>query len=118
MDKSGKYWGITRRIFYQNNVEMHYMEINKDGYCSEHQHLYKFNKFIVIEGSLDVITWKSGEDENPDTVTLDARDEYTVKPNVFHKFENNSNGMCKAIEIYWTELSDDDIERRTVGGKK
>lgn len=117
MDKAGKYWGITRRIFFQNNVEMHYMEIDPGGYCSEHLHRHKFNKFLVIEGELEVITWKSGPDQEPDRVKLDARDEYTIKPEITHKFHNTSKKVCKALEIYWTELSPDDIERRTIGGK-
>lgn len=117
MDKSGKYWGVTRQIFFQNNVEMHCMEINPGGYCSEHLHHMKFNRFIILEGELDVITWKSGADEEPDRVTLHPMDECTIKPGHYHKFENNSNSTCKALEIYWTELRADDIDRRVVGGR-
>jgi mannose-6-phosphate isomerase-like protein (cupin superfamily) len=116
MDKSGKYWGTTRSIFLQNNVEMHVMEINPGGYCSEHYHTMKFNRFVVLEGQLDVLTWKSGEKAEPDRVTLNPMDECTVKPGHFHKFENNSDKPCKALEIYWTELRADDIERRSIGG--
>jgi mannose-6-phosphate isomerase-like protein (cupin superfamily) len=116
MDKSGKYWGITRQIFYHNNVEVHYLEINDGGYCSEHRHQHKFNKFIVLEGSLSVYSWKSGDDKDPDFVKLNPSDECTIKPGIFHKFENDSEKVTKAIEIYWTELSDCDIERRSIGG--
>lgn len=116
MDKSGKYWGVTRLVFFQNNVEMHHMEIIPKGYCSEHYHSMKFNRFIVLEGELDILTWKSGGDSEPDRVTLKAMDECTVKPGHYHKFENNSKQVCKALEIYWTELRADDIERRSIGG--
>ena len=116
MDKSGKYWGITRQIFYQNNVEVHYMEINPNGYCSEHKHKHKFNKFIVLDGELTVKSWKSGEDAEPDAAILNSSDECTIKPGIYHKFENNSESITRAIEIYWTELSDCDIERRSIGG--
>lgn len=117
MDKSGKYWGITRQIFFQNNVEMHYMEILPSGFCSEHRHTMKFNRFMILEGELDVITWKAGNKEEPDRVTLGPMDECTVRPGHYHKFENSSKKICKALEIYWTELRADDIERRSIGGK-
>lgn len=117
MDKSGKYWGVTRRLFFQNNVEMHYMEITPGGYCSEHRHKHKFNRFIVLEGALKVISWKSGDDQEPDYVVLKSGDECTIKPGIFHKFETFDENSCKAIEVYWTELSPDDIERRSIGGK-
>lgn len=116
MDKSGKYWGLTRRVFYQNNVEMHYMEITPGGYCSEHFHQMKFNRFVVLSGKLRVETWKSGELEDPDLVDLNSFDEYTIKPGIVHKFNNVSSSVCKALEIYWTELCPDDIKRRTIGG--
>lgn len=116
MDKSGKYWGITRKIFYQNNVEMHYMEINPGGFCSEHKHTYKYNKFLVLEGSLEIRSWKSGDDNEPDIVVLEKSDELTIKPGIFHQFINYSNKTTKVIEIYWTELSSDDIIRRSTGG--
>lgn len=118
MDKSGKYWGLTRRVFFQNNVEVHYMEIKPGGYCSEHHHAMKYNRFIVLDGQLVVRTWKSGENEYPDIVELNAFDEYTIKPGIIHKFENVGQSVCKALEIYWTELSTDDIVRRTIGGSR
>lgn len=117
MDKSGKYWGTTSQIFYQNNVEIHYMEITPGGFCSEHRHRHKFNKFIVIEGSLTVKSWKSGDDKYPDEVVLNDSQECTIKPGIFHKFENNTDKPITAIEIYWTQLDESDIERRSIGGK-
>jgi len=116
MDKAGKYWGSTRRVFFQNNVEIHYLEILPGGYCSEHLHKMKYNRFVILSGTLQVKTWKSGEDRSPDIVNLEKFDEYTIKPNIFHKFENTSSHNCEAVEIYWTELNPDDIERRTIGG--
>lgn len=116
MDKAGKYWGTTREIFFQNNVEMHYMEIDPGGYCSEHFHSMKFNRFLILEGELTILSWKSGDKEPPDVVVLEARDECTIKPAIYHKFHNKSDKVCKALEIYWTELSPKDITRRSIGG--
>jgi len=116
MDKAGKYWGCTRRVFFQNNVEIHHMEINPNGFCSEHYHKMKYNRFLILKGALRVETWKSGADKDPDVVDLVPFDEYTIKPNIYHKFHNVSDEPCEALEIYWTELSPDDIERRTIGG--
>lgn len=117
MDKSGKYWGTTRKIFHQNNLELHYLEIMDMGYCSEHLHKHKYNKFVVLDGALQIHTWKSGEELPPDVVTLYKYDSHTVCPGIYHKFINNSNKECKLLEIYWTELDSNDIVRRSIGGQ-
>lgn len=116
MDISGKYWGTTRQVFFQNNVEMHYLQVMPGGFCSEHSHRAKFNRFVVIRGRLDVQVWKTGADAPPDTVTLGPFDECTVRPGIVHKFVNRSNETCELLELYWTQLDAHDIERLTVGG--
>lgn len=116
MDKSGKYWGHTRTLFNINNVELHYLEIKNSGYCSEHKHDHKYNKFIILEGSITIMSWKSGNDLQPDIINLSMNDECTISPGIFHKFVNNSTEICKMLEIYWVELNPSDITRRSIGG--
>ena len=115
MDKSGKYWGSTRTVFQKNGVEVHHLEVVPQGYCSEHLHSHKFNRFIVLSGRLVVFTWASGEDLPPDEVILQPFDELTVPPGLIHKFVTRDLA-CTLLEIYWTEMDPGDIVRRSIGG--
>lgn len=107
----GKVWGRTYALFNQNNVEVHYIEAAKGGYCSIHKHATKYNKFIVIKGKLSVSVWHGSME---DITILNAGEEITVPPGLLHKFYAQEN--TDALEIYWTELRAEDIERTTVGG--
>lgn len=116
MDKSGKYWGTTSRLFHFNNVECHLIEVSPGGYCSIHKHHSKFNRFIVLQGELSVRTWKAGDDVSADIVTLGPGEETTVPPGYSHQFENLGEEVVKALEVYWVSLSENDIERSSIGG--
>lgn len=111
MKVQGKVWGHTYALFNKNNVEVHYLTAKKGGYCSEHWHTKKYNKFIVIEGELKITVWNDGVE---DVTLLAEGEELTVKPGLRHKFEALENSA--ALEIYWVELEEDDIIRETVGG--
>lgn len=117
MDIAGKYWGTTRQVFFQNNVEIHYLVVVPGGYCSEHHHQMKFNRFVVTRGRLQVNVWKSGAEQRPDQVILQPFDECTIRPGVIHQFRNPYQEPCELLEIYWTQLDPQDIERRSVGGQ-
>lgn len=113
MEIQGKNWGTTALIHRGNNVEVHYIEIEKGGFCSEHIHQHKFNKFTVLEGELEVKIWKS--EKAIDRIVLKQGHELTVAPGEFHQFAAVT--FVRAIETYWVELEKDDIVRRTQGGK-
>lgn len=111
-----KFWGQTQGIFVGPKSEVHYLEIEKGGYCSEHCHEYKWNRFFVIEGELDVIVYRlNGED----ITTLRAGQFTDVSPGVYHKFDCKKDTKC--LEVYWideTNLDPCDIKRKNFGGKK
>ena len=111
-DLAGKVWGTTSSLFNKNNVEIHRLEGTKGGYSSEHKHRAKYNKFLVEAGSIEVVCWKGAE--GPDRVVLHPGQSCTVSPGVFHQFKVIED--CVVYEIYWVDLREDDIERRTVGG--
>jgi mannose-6-phosphate isomerase-like protein (cupin superfamily) len=113
MEIQGKVWGFTSPLFAKNNVAINYIELDKGGFCSKHKHIKKYNMFFVISGKLKVEIWK--DYGLVDTTTLIKNTSTIVKPGEFHKFsvlEKNT----KALEIYWTELQEDDIIRENVGG--
>lgn len=111
----GKIWGYTSPIFNKNNVEVHIAEIKKGGYCSKHLHKYKYNRFVVLKGKLQISIWKKYADQLLEDITiLKASEECTVPPNEFHKFMALEN--TTVLEIYWVELNEMDIVREDQGG--
>lgn len=111
----GKVWGCTSPIFNTNNVEAHYIEINKGGYCSNHKHQHKYNKFIILDGELQVTISKDyGNGVLQDITILGKGQEITVNPGEYHQFEALQD--TQALEFYWVELNPTDIVRLTHGG--
>jgi quercetin dioxygenase-like cupin family protein len=115
MNIQGKVWGETRLLFNKNNVEVHFVDIKKGGYCSKHLHRYKYNRFIVMSGKLKVTIWKDyGTEVLEDVTIVQTTGECTVAPGDYHRFEALEH--TQAFEIYWTELSENDIVREDHGG--
>jgi len=109
----GKVWGETWPVFFRNNVEIHRIKVKAGGYCSTHRHRAKFNQFCVLSGILDVFVAKADYDLT-DRTSLHHGETMTVAPGEFHHFKAVED--TDALEVYWTELREDDIERQTVGG--
>jgi len=107
----GKSWGATQLIFATPNVEVHRIEIVPGGYCSEHFHKAKVNRFYVESGRLDILVWHGTE---PDVTHLAAGQMTDVAPGLWHMFKARS--AVVAWEIYWAESIASDIERRGIGG--
>ena len=114
LHKQGKAWGNTQSLFNKNNVEIHRIEIDKGGYCSKHKHDYKYNCFYVEKGKLKITAWKNDYDLVDVTILTDG-EATTVPPREYHMFNALENCVC--YEIYWVELSKDDIVRENCGGK-
>lgn len=107
-----KFWGNTQCVFCGPHSEVHYLQINNGGYCSEHQHEHKWNRFFLISGRLRVIIYR---EDGQDVTTLKAGQYTDVPPGVYHKFEAEEESTC--LEVYWTDnLNPADIVRRTTGG--
>jgi len=113
IDKQGKIWGETTKIYSNDAVSVHYLDIKKGGYCSEHKHKNKVNLFYIISGILIVSIFNSGIE---DKTELQAGGVMEVPCGVLHKFEAKSDVQC--IEIYQAFLDENDIERKTQGGIK
>jgi len=114
MNKAGKCWGCTMDVFRHNNVQINRIEIHAGGYCSEHKHEHKFNGFWVELGQLEVDVWKNDYDM-VDTTCLSRQEFLVVAPGEYHRFRALTQVV--AYEIYWTELEESDIQRKSCGGK-
>lgn len=111
----GKVWGNTSTIFAKNNVEIARIEIEPGGYCSKHKHETKYNLFYVESGKLEIKIFRTDANKQIEDVTvLGPQGSTFVEPGLFHTFRAIEKTV--AYEIYWTELSLDDIQRETVGG--
>ncbi len=110
--KQGKIWGDTELIFTNGIVSVYFLNIKKGGFCSEHRHKQKTNKFYVTKGELEISIWEVGNLRDK-TILRDGQS--TIIPfDVWHKFKGLTDVQC--IEIYEVKFSGEDIERRIVGG--
>ncbi len=113
MNIQGKVWGQTSLIFNQNNVEMHRIIAQQDKYCSKHKHDHKYNLFFVEKGKIKVKVWK--DYGLVDESIVSAGNNCIVLPGEYHQFISLEDETV-VYEIYWVQLSPDDIVRDGVGG--
>jgi quercetin dioxygenase-like cupin family protein len=107
MHKAGKIWGETSELFRCNNVIVSRIKVKKGGCCSRHRHVSKHNYFFVEHGQLSVKVWKKYR--LIDETILGPGDSCTVCPGEFHNFAALTD--TEALEIYWVEISSEDIDR-------
>jgi quercetin dioxygenase-like cupin family protein len=111
--KSGKVWGETWEIFSRNGVRCMGLHINSGAYCSKHKHRHQANHFHVLYGYLRIKVWKKDYPLCDETI-LCSGDSMIVLPDELHQFEAITDTM--AIETYWGECDERDIERDSCGG--
>jgi len=108
-----KVWGSTQLLFAHHGVECHQIKFLAGHRCSKHRHEHKWNRFVVLHGSLSVVIFRSGDAREH---TIISKGQVTdVPPNVWHQFEALEDG--EALEFYWVVLEANDIERLDSGGK-
>lgn len=112
-NRTGKIWGSTSEIFRAPHLQIHLLDIEKGGYCSEHRHAQKTNEFIVLIGCLEILTWPT-EGGNPDRTVLRSDEQTRIPAGVWHQFRAIEKSL--ALELYEPAPVDQDIERRTHGG--
>lgn len=112
MPKSGKIWGETEELYNNGVVSIHFLKIKKGGYCSEHYHRFKSNKFFIITGNLQIRIWT--DDNNSDDTVVWAGESCEIEPGYYHQFRALTDVEC--LEVYETRLREPDIERRKKGG--
>lgn len=108
----GKVWGTTIPLIQRPQIELHSIFVNAGGYCSKHCHQSKINAFYVEDGELEIHRWK--DYDLVDVTVLYAEDVAIVPAGEYHMFKARRD--TKALEVYWSELSLNDIERDVVGG--
>jgi mannose-6-phosphate isomerase-like protein (cupin superfamily) len=109
---TGKVWGESELIKASSMFELHRISVYCGGYCSKHKHETKWNGFLVESGELEITVWQpSGLID----ITILTAGQYTdVPPGVFHRFAATEQTV--AFELYWAEMTANDIIREGHGG--
>lgn len=108
----GKAWGTTEEIFRTADISIHDLRILAGAFCSEHRHRAKNNWFFVFDGRLEITTWQPNG--QADLTIVGPGQSTTVPAGTWHRFKALTD--IRAIELDWTELDPEDIERRIEGG--
>lgn len=110
--QQGKVWGLTARLFAHHGVEAHLIHAVRGGYCSVHRHAFKWNRFVVLSGKLEVRVFR--EEGVVDVTVLGPDDVTDVPPGTLHQFI--ALEPTAALEFYWVSLDPGDIDRKSQGG--
>lgn len=109
-----KLWGTNRHFFAGFPGSLHHASIKAGGFSSKHHHANKFNMFYVVAGTLLVHFYPDATGPGSRTQTLRAGDKLTVEPGAWHRFEAVTD--VELIELYCTQVDEDDIVRVDEGG--
>jgi len=106
-----KIWGQRIRILLNNTHEIDHLKLNKNTFCSTHNHSKKINLFYVLKGKVEIQT----EFGN---VILKKGESWYVRPPLKHRFRALTN--AEMIEIAFVEkgkIDAKDINRELLGGR-
>ena len=116
-----KNWGARYNLHSTIDCQVDICIITKGGYSSWHYHKYKFNRFFVLKGQLEIRLdsinkeFCSDDFKNHYLIGDDCKSrKFDIKPGILHQFHALTN--VELIEIYYTVCSEQDIIRTTVGG--
>jgi mannose-6-phosphate isomerase-like protein (cupin superfamily) len=91
-----KVWGWTQCLYLSEKEEIARAYMNKDWQCSRHCHKYKWNRFNVINGELEIIVYRNDREES---IILKSGQTLDVEPGIYHRMISKTN--VDLIEIYW-----------------
>jgi quercetin dioxygenase-like cupin family protein len=118
IEPQSKAWGSVRHVFDHASAAVSVLHVERGGFSSRHYHRERINRFIVVAGAIEVVTYSSGSAalKELSRSRLAAGDVFDVHPNIVHRFEVIESGIV--VEVYWTaaSLSFEDIVRLDTGG--
>lgn len=110
-----KPWGLTWPVGNDRDIEVTYLEAVAGGFCSNHQHVGKANRFFLVRGKIRVAFYDESGEFQHDVVLEEVGSCVDAPPGVWHRFEAIEDSA--AIEYYWSPpLRGNDIIRRDTGG--
>lgn len=109
-----KIWGFTQTLYLDSKTEVAIAHMNKGYQCSRHHHEKKWNRFHVVEGTLEIVVYRNDKEER---VTLTRGMTLDIEPGLQHRMISRSD--VDLIELYWVEegeIDPSDIVRVDNGG--
>ena len=110
-DITRKIWGKKHRLLENDLCEIDLLTLEKNTACSQHYHLHKINRFILISGDVRIKT-DLGEHK------LKVEEPFDVQANLKHQFVVKKDSLL--LEIAFVndgKIDPDDITRLVQGGK-
>lgn len=123
-----KVWGRVAHIFDEiSSVSL--LEVNKGFSCSVHEHVHRWNSFLVVSGMLRVNFFRRLMTRQPDGTMKNTIEPWynriiligeniKVAPGFIHQFDVLESG--RVVEVYWTtdghKVDLEDIVRYKEGG--
>jgi len=104
-----KIWGFKIRLLETATTVVDVLTLKKGGFCSWHYHDFKYNLFVVLDGTLLV------ETDNY-TKLLEKGTSYAVPPKLKHRFVAKTNAQIMEI-MYTNPVLENDIIREKQGGR-
>lgn len=110
-----KSWGLTWPVGVDRDIEVMSLEAVAGGFCSNHQHLGKANRFFLVRGKIRISFYDEAGEFLRDVVLEEVGACIDAPPGIWHRFEALEDSA--AIEYYWSPpLRSSDIIRRDAGG--
>lgn len=109
-----KLWGWTQTVALTDKIHVANAFIMTGGFSSKHYHDNLWNRFVIVDGILQIEIYRNDKQE---IVKLDAGDVLDVEPKLWHRMKSIEE--TKLIEIYWPQegcLDPEDIVREDQGG--
>ena len=104
-------WGFFYNLSESNGVKLKELVINPGKKMSFQRHFLRSETWFISEGECKV-KYADHPDDNCKELALNLHDSFEVPKKKWHQIINDSNSICKIIEIQYGEAtSEEDIER-------
>jgi len=106
-----KVWGLCSKLLRTDQTEIDLLTLEKNTGCSQHYHLKKINRFILLKGDVRIKT-DLGEHK------LKLQIPFDVLPNLKHQFIAKKDSLLLEIAfVNEGKIQEGDIKRLVQGGK-
>lgn len=114
-----KAWGKVLHAFASPECAVSVLFTDKGAWCSRHLHAERINRFIVVEGLIDVVRYTADGKTETGRKSLSPGDVEDVPAKEVHSFEVKEGGIV--VEVYLpahegAKVRHGDIKRLQLGG--
>jgi quercetin dioxygenase-like cupin family protein len=104
-------WGERHRILLADSMEIDYLKLKANTFCSQHTHSKKINVFYVLKGKVRI-------DSEFGNIILYKGQSFKIIPPLKHRFVALSSAeMIEIAYVTHGKINPNDIQREKLGGK-